>query len=189
MYRTVVHMVSALVRRRRPLGRALSCAAAGVVAIATAVAAFLLLVDGWTAVEAWVVGGLAGLLGSAEVTRSGHQLLVRGDAGTFVLTVGAWCSSLAPVLGVVSVAVFAPGSWQRRWRAALAATLLLVAGNVVRVAAVVMVGADLDAARLEPFHDGPATAFTVVLVLAAAAVLAWSTLPPRAPAQPLRARR
>ena len=104
-------MVSALVRRRRPLGRALSCAAAGVVAIATAVAAFLLLVDGWTAVEAWVVGGLAGLLGSAEVTRSGHQLLVRGDAGTFVLTVGAWCSSLAPVLGVVSVAVFVFGLW------------------------------------------------------------------------------
>ncbi len=187
-------MVTALVRRLS-LRRALTGATAGLAAVAMAVAVFSVLVDHWTAVEAWAVGGLAGVLGSADVTRSGHQLLVRGDAGTFVLTVGAWCSSLAPVLGVVAVAVVAPGAARRRARAALSAILLLVVGNVVRVTAVAVVGADLDAARLEPFHDGPATAFTVVLVLGAAAMLAWSTLPARstlpvrAPARPLRVRR
>ena len=114
VFRTVVHMVSALVRRL-PLGRALARAGrrAGRGRDWRSRRSRVL-VDRWTAVEAWAVGGLAGLLGSAEVTRSGHQLLVQGDAGTFVLTVGAWCSSLAPVLGVVAVAAIAPGAAQRR---------------------------------------------------------------------------
>ncbi len=189
MPRTVVHMVSALVRRPVQRRRCLARATVGLVAVAVAVVGFAVLIDRWTSVEAWAVGGLAGVLGSAAVTRSGHQLLVQGDAGTFVLTVGAWCSSLAPVLGVVVVAVLAPGSARRRRRAALSAIALLLVGNVARVAAVVVVGADHDVGRLEPFHDGPATAFTVVLVLGAAAMLAWSTLPARAPVRPLRVRR
>ncbi|MCX6522182.1 MAG: hypothetical protein NTZ21_16105 [Actinobacteria bacterium] len=187
-------MVTAFVRRL-PLRRGLSRVAVGLVVVGLAIAIFRVLVDRWTAAEAWAVGGIAGLLGSAEVTRSGHQLLVQGDAGTFVLTVSAWCSSLVPVLGVAALAVLAPGDRRRRRRAALSAIVLLVVGNVARVAAVVVVGADLDVGRLEPFHDGPATAFTVVLVLSAATMLAWSTLPARstlplrAPVRPRRAPR
>lgn len=186
--RTVLDMVTASVRRA-PVRRAVGRMATVPVVIAIAVAGFLVLIDRWTAVEAWAVGGLAGAVGSAEVARSGHQLLVRGDAGTFVLTVSGWCSSLAPVLGAVAVAVLAPGLRRRRLRAAASAIAVLMVGNLVRVTAVVVVGADLDVARLEPFHDGPATAFTVVLVLGAAAVMAWSTLPTRAPVRPLRVRR
>jgi exosortase/archaeosortase family protein len=159
--------------------RVVRAGAAAVVAIGL----FRLAIGAWTSFEAASAGWLASVLGSAEASRAGHQLLVRGDAGVFVLTVSPWCSSAAPVLAVLAAAFAAPGRRRRRvWMATLASSMLVV-GNLVRIAVVVLVGADVDPARLEPFHDGPATAFTVVLVLGAAAMVGWSTLPMRQPAR------
>jgi exosortase/archaeosortase family protein len=138
---------------------------------------FRMLVGIWTSVEAAAAGSVAATVGSTEFVRSGHQLLVTGDKGVFVLIVSGWCSSLGAVLAVTAVAFAARGDRRRRARSAVAASAMLVLGNVGRVAAVVIVGADVDPARVEPFHDGPATAFTVALVLAAALVVAWSTRP------------
>ena len=156
------------------------------VVAAVAVVLFRVLFIGWTSAEAIVAGWLASVVGSADSGRAGHQLLVRGDAGVFVLTVGPWCSSLAPVLAVAAVSLLAPGRARRRLVAALAASALLMIGNVVRLVAVIVVGSDVDPAGLEPFHDGPATAMSVVLVLSAAALVARSTLPDGRLSRPLR---
>lgn len=162
--------------QRSPAHRWSRVPLAAIAAIA-AIGLFHVSLSWWTSFEAASAGWAASVLGSADASRAGHQLLVRGDAGMFVLTVSSWCSSSAPVLALIAAAAVSPGDRRRRIRAAVLASGLLVVGNVARITAVVLVGADIDPAQLEPFHDGPATAFTVVLVLSATAVVAWSTLP------------
>ena len=101
---------------------------------------FRLAIGAWTSFEAASAGWLASGVGSAEASRAGHQLLVRGDAGVFVLTVSPWCSSAAPVLAVLAAAFAVPGHRRRRARMAALAASMLVVGNLVRITGVVLVG-------------------------------------------------
>lgn len=146
----------------------------GVIALLAVPLLFAALLPAWTAAEVRVVGVLLGATG-VRVTGRGHQLLLAGDRGTMVLIVIGWCSSLGPVLASAAAAWLVPGSVRRRRRAAMIAGSLLVAGNVVRLAAIGWVGSSVDPSGVDRFHDGPATAMSVLLVLSAAAiVLLWT---------------
>lgn len=155
--------------------RARSMRTRSVVAVVCAVVliplVFSALLPWWTAMEASLSGRLAASIGSAQVTPSGSELLVRGDAGTLVLSIVNWCSSLGPVLAVVASAVTVPGPRSARARSAVAAVSLLAVGNVVRLAALVWWGANVNPAGVDRLHDGPATALAVVLVLASTALV------------------
>ncbi len=101
----------------------------------------------------------------------GDQIWVTGAAAPFVAIVGPWCSSIGPVLATVGVcAAFA--RTRSVIRAAALASLVLVVGNLVRMVAVVMIGARSGAADLEIAHDGWATWWAVAVVIGAAAIIA-----------------
>jgi exosortase/archaeosortase family protein len=85
--------------------------------------------------------------------------------------------------GVGRGCVVLPGSPRTRRRALAAALAIVVVGNVVRLTAVGWVAATWAPSSVDAFHDGPATAFAVVAVLLAVAVVALGA-PWRRPAPP-----
>lgn len=151
--------------------------------------AFVVALPMWSEIEVAVVGQALGLAG-VDATRVDHQLLLTGDRGTLVLIVIGWCSSCAPVLAVGAAAWVLPGARRRRVGSALAASVLLVVGNVARLAAIGWFGTTVDPAAVDGFHDGPATVTSVVLVLVAAAIVSLAPMGPPAqrtpPGQPAR---
>jgi exosortase/archaeosortase family protein len=139
----------------------------------------MLLVDRWRTAEAAAATGLLRLLGTHGVVRSGDQLLVgSGGARPFVITVGAWCSSVGVVASLALAAALVPGAVHRGRGAATSCTIVVV-GNLARITATVLAGTLSGPRAIEHFHDGIATTFAVVLVLAALAVLATNLYPPR----------
>jgi exosortase/archaeosortase family protein len=132
--------------------------------------AFVALRSWWISAETAVVGGLLSMLG-VDVQRTGAELLLHDHGDPIVLVVIGWCSSLGPLLALVGLAWALPGQVRRRPGALCAAVALVVLGNLVRLTAVGWVAARWAPTAVDGFHDGPATAFAVVVVLLAVAIV------------------
>lgn len=142
------------------------------VAVVLAVPAlFRLLLPWWTSLETATVGFVLEALG-VDVSRTGRELLLRHGGEPVVLVVVGWCSSLGAVLGLVGLAWVLPGAFGDRRRALAGALAIVLIGNIVRLTAVGWVAATWAPSSVDAFHDGPATAFAVVVVLLAVAVVA-----------------
>jgi exosortase/archaeosortase family protein len=133
--------------------------------------AWHLLNGAWRTAEAAVVAVVADIGPGSVEWAGGDQIWVIGAAAPFVAVVGPWCSSIGPVLATFGLcAAFA--RTRSVVRAAALAAIVLVVGNLVRMVAVVMIGARSGAADLEIAHDGWATWWAVAVVLGAAAIVA-----------------
>jgi exosortase/archaeosortase family protein len=125
----------------------------------------------WRALEALLVSRIAAFGPGSVEWAGGNQIWVNGDVAPFVAVVGPWCSSISPVLAAVAVCA-AFGRTRAAAVAAGLAALVLFVGNLVRMVAVVAIGARSGAADLELAHDGWATWWAVAVVLGAAAIVA-----------------
>jgi exosortase/archaeosortase family protein len=129
--------------------------------------------------EARLIAPIAEQLGGGVVRRVGDQLAIQPMHGRgFITTVSTGCSSLAPVLVIVAMAMVVSGEAPRRRLVAVgrAATIVIV-GNTLRLVGTVAVGARQGSGALERVHDGAATWFAVAVLVAAAATFTWSVWP------------
>lgn len=149
---------------RRRVIRPIACGA-------TAVVGWHVLNAAWRSVEASIVAGAATLGPGSVDWRGGDQLLVSGAVHPFVVVIGPGCSSVGPVLVALAVGAAFARTWAAARAVALAAALLVV-GNLLRMVAVVVVGASSGAADLELAHDGWATWWAVAVVLVATGIVA-----------------
>ncbi len=136
-----------------------------------AVGGWHLLSEGWRTLEAAIVAGTASVGPGRVEWAGGDQIWVTGDAAPFVVVVGPLCSSVGPAV----VALAACASFARTLgavRSVARAVALLFLGNLVRMVAVVVIGARDGAADLEVAHDGWATWWAVAVVLGATVVVA-----------------
>jgi exosortase/archaeosortase family protein len=125
----------------------------------------------WITLETVTVGRLLGWIG-VDARRTGHELLLRNGGDPVVLIVVGWCSACAVVLALIGMAWVLPGSPRMRRRSLGWALAIVVVGNLLRLTAIGWVAATWAPSQVDAFHDGPATAFAVVAVLLAVAVVA-----------------
>jgi exosortase/archaeosortase family protein len=84
----------------------------------------------------------------------------------FRVEVTPYCSSLVAILALAGIAWFVlPGPWLRRFCAFAAAAVLVVACNIVRIAASVWVGIRFGAGDLVLFHNWVGTLFALAYTL------------------------
>ena len=141
---------------------------------------FNLLIDPWREWEARAVTSMLGFFGVTGVSRSyGNEILVLPNRGSaFLATISPSCSALAAVLTFVAIAVFLlRGDPIRRVIAAVGASALVFACNLVRIALSVLVGAYTDSHGLVVFHDWVGTAFGLLYVLGGFTFFLWLLLP------------
>jgi exosortase/archaeosortase family protein len=145
-------------------------------ASALVVMAFSIVAGAWRAAEAAVVVTALRLFGVEGVERAGDQIVGRSAPGSlFLANVGPLCSSAGVVLllGLLAVST-GRGEPRMRARAFARAALTVIVGNLVRIAATVAVGVWSGPLALERFHDGAATAFAVVFLVAGFGVFVQS---------------
>lgn len=132
--------------------------------------------------EAVVTTRLVHGLGGRVATLPDRSILVvpRDDL-PFRVVVTPSCSSLAAVLALFAlVVVLTRGDPLRRGGAFVVAAVVVVAGNVVRIAASLAVGLRTGRGSLVLFHDVVGSVFGVASVLTGFFVVVWIVLPARA---------
>ncbi len=121
----------------------------------------------WRTAETSVVRVVLSM-GGVHADQTGEQLLVhRGGASAFLASIGPWCSAFGPVLAFVAIGAVAPGPARRRTVAVVTASAVVLAGNIVRLAGVMAIGAIGDTADLEQWHDGAGVVLAVGVLLCA----------------------
>ncbi|MEO5901219.1 MAG: exosortase/archaeosortase family protein, partial [Ilumatobacteraceae bacterium] len=134
----------------------------------------------WRAAEAGSVVLALHLLGGGNAQHLGDRILVASPGGaTFLTNIEPWCSSLAIVATFAAVAAVMPTAPRRRIRAFVVGAGIVVACNLMRMLATVLVGVWAGPGEIEPFHDGLATGFAVLFVLFALAAFVSILWPPR----------
>lgn len=84
----------------------------------------------------------------------------------FVAVVTPYCSSLSSLLAITGLTVFTPRRLRRRRIPALACALVCIAaGNVIRIAASVMIGLRAGTSSLVLFHDWVGSMFAFAYTL------------------------
>jgi exosortase/archaeosortase family protein len=151
-----------------------------VLTFATVWVGFYLLLDTWRGWEAAVVTGTLQALGVAGV-RGGYGnlvLVVPPQGRAFIASISPSCSSLGAVLAFGAIALFmVGGSVVRRLGAFMAASVLVVVCNLVRIGLSIWVGVVTDTRGLVVFHDWVGTTFGVVYVLVGFMVFLFVLLP------------
>ncbi|MBV9164490.1 MAG: archaeosortase/exosortase family protein [Pseudonocardiales bacterium] len=138
--------------------------------VVAVVVVFAYLIEPVRRLEAATASLLLHLLGVAPEAvqlRANASLAVypHGHAA-FLAVVTPSCSSLSSLLAVMGLTIFTPRRRQRRRIAALACALVCItAGNVVRIAASVMVGLLAGASSLVLFHDWVGSMFAFAYTL------------------------
>ncbi|MGE0000285.1 MAG: exosortase/archaeosortase family protein [Ilumatobacteraceae bacterium] len=146
-------------------------------AAATAVlAAFSVLAGVWRSAEAAIVVTALRTFGVGDVDRFADQIVARSDAGPmFLADIGPLCSSAGVVLILGMLAVSTTrGEPRMRVRAFARGALTVVGCNLARIAMTVAIGVWRGPVALEHFHDGLATAFAVVFLVASFGVFVQS---------------
>lgn len=111
--------------------------------------------------------------------------VVPDDKSSFLAVVTPSCSALASVLAIGGLALLAPASSRRRRAFAITAAVLTVAvGNILRIAASLLVGLVAGRGSLVLFHDAVGSVFSFAYTLGGYVLLLYLLLPatPRAPA-------
>lgn len=152
---------------RSRAGAALATAL-GVVALV--LIAFTVLIDPFRQFETETAAALLHLLGVApervQIRANASLGVYPASAGPFLATVTPSCSSLSAVVAVASLALFVPRHVRRRRFLALGiALLVVVGGNILRIAASIAIGLAAGTGSLVLFHDwvGSLFAFTYTL--------------------------
>jgi exosortase/archaeosortase family protein len=141
---------------------------------------FALVLDPWRETEASTISSILANLGVAGASHAfGYQILVLPAASApFLATISPSCSALAAILAFASISLFlVRGDAVRRFIAFLAAALIVLVCNMVRIGLSVYVGIKTDAGGLTLFHDWVGTAFGLLYVLGGFTVYLWVLLP------------
>jgi exosortase/archaeosortase family protein len=141
---------------------------------------FALLLDPWRETEASTISSIFASLGVAGASHAfGYQILVLPAAAPpFLATISPSCSALAAILAFASISLFlVRGDAVRRLLAFLAAAMIVLVCNMVRIGLSVYVGIKSDAAGLTLFHDWVGTAFGLLYVLGGFTAYLWVLLP------------
>lgn len=159
-------------------------------AVAVVVAGALAGRDVARRLEADLTVHLLQAVGGRVATLTDHSILVVPvDGAPFRVIVTASCSALAPVLALFALTLAAGrGAPPRRLLAATVAAAVVVAGNLVRIAASVAVGLGTGRSSLVLFHDVVGSVFgvgytifgyllVVALLLPRRAVARWAEPP------------
>jgi exosortase/archaeosortase family protein len=147
---------------------------------AVPIVVFALVLDPWRETEASTISSVLGNLGVAGASHAfGYQILVLPAASApFLATISPSCSALAAILAFASISLFlVRGDVMRRFAAFLAASVIVLVCNMIRIGLSVYVGIKTDAAGLTFFHDWVGTAFGLLYVLGGFTVYLWVLLP------------
>lgn len=163
-------------------GRALGILARPVGVIVGVLVVFFLLDDTFRHFEAttsaWVLHTL-GVADEAVVFVPGSSIAVFPQtAGPFLATVTSSCSSLSSLLAVAFLGLFTPRRAPvRRAGALLAACVVILAGNVARIAASLGIGLAAGPASLVLFHDWVGSLSAFAYTVGGYLLMLWILLP------------
>jgi len=149
-------------------------------AFGATVGVFWLLITPWRDGEALVIAHAFQAMGVTRASQVyGNQVLVLPThAAPFLATISPSCSALAALLGFAAISLFVVGgSLQRRFLAFLAATLVVLACNFLRIGLSTYIGVRTSAQGMTVFHDWVGTAFGLLYVLAGFTLYLWVLLP------------
>jgi exosortase/archaeosortase family protein len=141
---------------------------------------FGLLLEPWRRVEAAVIAATLNALGVDAVRASYNQLIlvVPRQERPFVADISPSCSSLGAVLAFGAFALFlVEGPALRRLAAFLAASLLIIVCNLVRIGSSIWIGVVTNGAGMTVFHDWVGTAFGILFLLLGFMVFLFILLP------------
>jgi carbamoyl-phosphate synthase large subunit len=161
-----------MIRRRNEIALALT------LCIGLALAGFHWLVGPMRDVEAAAVLALLGGAGRVSVV-TGHTFQVLpSDSPAFRAEITPFCSSLVSVLALGTIAFFVlRGPTLRRISAFLVAGAVVVACNVLRIAASVWFGLHYGGAGLVLFHDWVGTLFGLAYTMGGFFLMLYLLLP------------
>ncbi len=141
---------------------------------------FQLLVNPWRKLEA---SGITGVLHSvgADRVRDGYGnqiLVVPWTQRPFLATISPSCSDIAAVLAFGAIAAFlVKGAAHRRLLAFVGASIFIVACNVLRIAASILVGIETGSRGLVVFHDWVGTLLGLIALLGGFVIFVFIQLP------------
>jgi exosortase/archaeosortase family protein len=144
------------------------------------VVVFLVLLDPWREAEATTVATIMQDLGVSGVADAySYRILVLPTSSSpFLAVISPSCSALAAILAFASISLFlVRGQPGRRLTAFLAAALIVLLCNFIRIGLSIWVGVQTDLDGLTLFHDWVGTAFGLVYVLGGFTVYLWVLLP------------
>jgi len=151
-----------------------------VLTIAMPVVVFVVLLDPWRGAEASTISTVMRTVGVGGVSDAyGFRILVLPTSATpFLATISPSCSALAAILAFASISIFlVRGQRGRRLTAFLAASLLVLCCNFLRIGLSIWVGIHTDVHGLTVFHDWVGTAFGLLYVLGGFTLYLWMLLP------------
>ena len=145
--------------------------------VTLSIAGFFLLAGPMRALE---ISGVVALLRSDRVSSAAgytvQALPVRGFPFRAVVT--PFCSSLIAILALFGISMFIlHGPLARRVAAFVAAASVIVACNVIRVAASVWLGVRMGDSAMILFHDWVGTIFALIYTMAGFLLMLWLMLP------------
>ena len=151
------------------------------VALALVWVAFGWSIDGWRSMEAALSVFVAREVSGWDQVGStgGEILIVSRSGGSMLINIAPTCSSLAVVLVLATAAaLLARGDPRRRFRGFALGATVVVAGNLARVTATVLVGIWNGPAAVARFHDGIAPYFAAAFLLIGLAAFTVTLWPP-----------
>ena len=152
------------------------------VALAIVAVGFVLLQAGARAVEARATVALLRALGSDRVFVGGGPDIVITPAthDAFIAVITPSCSALASVLALSCLGLLSGSApWPRRAGALAAALLLVVVGNLLRIAGSAAAGLVMGSASLVLFHDWVGSVFGVAYTMFGYLLMLYLLLPKR----------
>lgn len=159
-------------------------------ALAVAVGGFYLLTGPARRLEVTLVMALLRPVGSraSVVNDNFFQLLPPGQVA-FRAQLTPYCSSLIPILALVTIGFFIlHGTWRRRLVSVGAATALVLVCNVLRISGSLWMGYEFGGGALVLFHDWIGTFFALVYTMAGFFLMLFLLLPPASAQMPRAAR-
>lgn len=143
---------------------------APIAVVAVVLVAFALFNDAFRQGEAAAAADLLHLLGVApdavQVRPDSSLAVYPAGSGPFLAIITPSCSSLASLLAVTFLAIFLPPrSRRRRFLALGCALVLVVAGNVLRIAGSIAIGLVSGTGSLVLFHDWVGSLFAFAYTL------------------------
>jgi exosortase/archaeosortase family protein len=159
-------------------------------ALAVAMGGFYLLTDATRRLEALLVMGVLRPAGSrASVVDGSIFQLLPPDQDAFRAQLTPYCSSLIPILALITIGMFIlHGTWARRLVSVTTAAALVLLCNIARISGSLWMGYEFGGNALVLFHDWIGTFFALVYTMAGFFLMLYLLLP-SATAQIARAAR
>ena len=142
---------------------------------------FLLLVNPWRRARSHAASPACCTRVGADRVRDGYGnqiLVVPWTQRPFLATISPSCSAIAAVLAFGAIAAFlVKGAAHRRLLAFLGASVFIVACNVLRIAASILVGIETGSRGLVVFHDWVGTLLGLIALLGGFVIFVFIQLP------------